>query len=173
MTYLMGKEVQALGDGAIIFDETVAADTITFSYYCNKIHIGLPYTTTIDPMNPNIGSQQGTSRGKKQKISRATLCFYETFGCKVGSNNKKLYNVGYGYSIAPGTLGVFGYSLSPGNTYLIPFGTGTAPTLFTGDITVDIDGGWDDEATITIVHDLPLPFTLKAIIPRLSVADGG
>lgn len=141
--HLENKDVVALGDGAIIVEDTVSGGVLSFPYYCNLIHVGLSFVTTIEPMNPNIGSQQGTSRGKKQKINKATLCFYETFGCKIGKDSSHLYEV--------------------------PFGTGVKPTLFTGDKTIDLDGNWDDEATLCIVHDRPLPFTLKAIIPRLSV----
>ena len=143
LSHLEGKDVVALGDGAFIFEGIVASGSLQFDYYCNLIHVGLPFTTTIKPMNPNIGSQQSTTRGKKQKINKATLCFYETVGCKIGMDEDHLYEV--------------------------PFGTGIQPSLFTGDKTIDLAGNWDDQATLCIAHDNPLPFTLKAIIPRLNV----
>jgi hypothetical protein len=43
--------------------------------------------------------------------------------------------------------------------------------MFTGDVTVDFPGDWDDYASVIIVHDQPLPFTLKGIIPRVTVND--
>lgn len=43
--------------------------------------------------------------------------------------------------------------------------------MFTGDVTVDFPGDWEDNSSIVIVHDQPLPFTLKGIIPRVTVND--
>ena len=47
----------------------------------------------------------------------------------------------------------------------------TALSLFTGDKTAEFNGGYDDDATITIIQDLPLPMTILAIFPTLSVFD--
>jgi hypothetical protein len=148
MSYLMGEQVVALGDGAIIYQGTVTSDTVVFNYYCNLITIGMPFTTTIEPMNPNIASQQGTSRGKKQKINRVTLSLYETAGdVKYGRDDCHLDT--------------------------LSLGKGDQPKLITADFSRDLRGEWADEATLCIVHDTPFPFILKAVIPRLSVAEEG
>ncbi len=141
-SYLEGKTLDILVDGAVHNQVEVVSGAITLDRYGNKIHFGLPYTTIIEPMKLNAGGQ-GTSRGKKQKINRATLCFHETVGGKYGRDQNHLFD--------------------------IPFGTGVAPVLHTEDVMVDFEGDWSDEATISIVHDQPLPMTLKAIIPRVSV----
>lgn len=144
LTHLAEQTVVVIGDGAIVYQGLVAAngDVPSFSFYVNIVTIGLPFVSTIEPMNPILNSQQNTSRGAKQKIRRATFCFYETTECKFGLKSTKLYEIP-------------------------EFDTGGAPALFTGDITKDLPGEWADEATICIVHDTPFPFTLKAIIPRL------
>jgi hypothetical protein len=148
MTYLMGEEVVAVGDGALIYQGTVTADMVSFPYYSNIIIIGLPYTTTIEPMNPILAAGGSVSRGKKQKINRVTLCLYETAG-----------NVQYGRDT--------------GHLFKLPLGNGGDPQLVTDDFTKDLAGDWDDKASISIVHSDPLPFTLKAVIPRLSIAEEG
>jgi hypothetical protein len=101
-------------------------------------------------MNPVIASQQGTSKGKKQKFSRATFSLYESIGGQYGTDAGHLYDMNYGSNAQ-----------------------GNPPTLFTGNITRDLDGEWGDEDTILIVHSDPYPFTLRAVVPRLSVAEEG
>jgi len=143
LNHLEAKSVSILVDGAAHPNETVASGAITLDYYGNRIHIGLPYTSTLEPMKIHAGSQLGTSRGKKQKINRLTALFYETVGGKTGPDSD--------------------------NLKIIPFGTGVQPELFTGDIDVEFNSGWDNSATITIVQDQPLPITVLGIVPSFQV----
>jgi hypothetical protein len=143
LDHLEGEDVAILVDGAVHPNETVTAGAITLDYYGNKIHIGLPYTSTLEPMKIHAGSQQGTSRGKRQKINRLTALFYETVGGKAGPDSDNLKS--------------------------IPFGTGVQPELFTGDVDVEFNSGWDNEATVTIVQDQPLPMTVIGLVPHVSV----
>jgi hypothetical protein len=99
----------------------------------------------VEPTNPNAGSNQGSARGKKQKINRMTLCFHETVGCRYGINQTRLTD------------------LMKGSEKFLP------GVLFSGDKVVDVEGDWDDQATMSIVHDFPTPFLLKAIIPHVSI----
>lgn len=154
MSYLLGKTVVAIGDNQVIFTGPVASDTVNFGYYANFITIGIPYQTTIQPMNPVIGSPQTTSKGKKQKFNRATLSMYECVGGKVGTSAKHLHAIDYAQGDPP---------LRPGN----------ATRLYTGNVTNDLDANWGDEDTIVIVHADPFPFTLRSVTPRLSVAEEG
>jgi hypothetical protein len=151
MEYLQGETVVAVGDEQQIFSGPVpAGGTVVFPSYANAVTIGLSYTTTIQPMNPVIGSAQATSKGKKQKFSRATLSLYESIGGQVGMDSAHLYDIEYGES-----------------------SIGDPTAMFTGNITRDLDGDWSQEDTILIVHSDPFPFTLRSVTPRLSVAEEG
>lgn len=150
MSYLLGQTVIVVGDNQVIFNGPVTADTVVFGSYANMVTIGLPFATTIQPLNPIIGTQQATSKGKKQKFSRVTLSLYESIGGMVGTDSTHLHSMNYGAS-------------SKGNP----------AALFTGNITRDLDGDWTDEDTILIVHSDPYPFTLRSVTPRLSVAEEG
>jgi hypothetical protein len=123
---------------------------VDFPSYANLVTIGLPYTTTIEPMNPILGNQQNTTKGKKQKFSRATASLYQSIGGLAGTDDNHLHVIPY-----------------RNNTQ------GNSPTLFTGDITFDLDGEWADHDTILIVHGEPFPFCLRSVAPRLSVAEEG
>ena len=83
MSYLIGNTVTAVGDEALILPPTVVtSDTLTFPYYCNQITVGIPYTVTVQPTNPVISGQATTTRGMKQKLSRATVSLYQSMGVR-------------------------------------------------------------------------------------------
>lgn len=145
LSHLEAKEVAILVDGAVHSKKTITGGAITLSYYGNKVHIGLPYSTIIEPMKLHAGSQLGTARGKKQKVYKATVMFYETVGAKIGQDRNDLKT--------------------------IPFGTGIQPELFTGDIDTEFDGDWGNNATISIVQEDPLPMTILGIVPHVTVAE--
>jgi hypothetical protein len=150
MSYLLGQTVVVVGDEQVIYSGIVTADAVDFGSYANAVTIGLPYKTTIQPMNPILGDQKQTSKGKKQKFSRVTLSMFESVGGMVGTDSKHLHAINYGQSAQ-----------------------GNPATLFTGNKTFDLDSDWTDEDTILIVHGDPYPFTLRSVTPRLSVAEEG
>jgi|WetSurMetagenome_2_1015567.scaffolds.fasta_scaffold225275_2 hypothetical protein len=153
--YVDGKGIQALGDGKFVYEGTVTDGSVTLPWYANKIHVGLPFTTKIKPVNPTPSFNQGVVRGKKQKINRVTLCFQESVRCQVGIDESHLFDINY---YEPGTD-----ALRPAPPYF------EAGVLKTGDMTVDLQGEWLDKATLAIVHDQPLPLTVKAVIPHISI----
>ena len=155
MSYLMGQNVTAVGDEQVIFTGQVTEDAVVFGSYANQITIGLPYSTTIEPMNPVLGDQKNTSKSKRQKFTRVNLSLYESVGGMVGTDSDHLYDIDY----TQGTPN----PLPPGNP----------ATLFTGNVLNDLDAEWTDEGTIHIVHNDPFPFTLRSVTPRLSVAEEG
>jgi hypothetical protein len=155
MSYLMGQNVVAVGDEQVIFTGIVTADTVVFGSYANLITIGLPYTSTIEPMNPVLGDLKQTSKSKRQKFTRVNLSIYESVGGMVGTDANHLYRIDY----TQGTPN--------------PLPPGSPATLFTGNVINDLDAEWTDEGTIHIVHSDPFHFTLRSVTPRLSVAEEG
>ncbi len=143
LDHLENETVDILIDGAVHPQKIVTSGSITLDWYGNLIHVGLPCEAIVEPMKLNAGSLLGTARGKKQKINRLTVAFYETAGAKAGPDQNDLK--------------------------IIPFGTGVQPELFTGDKDFEFHGDWQNEATISIVQDQPLPMTVLAIIPRVTV----
>jgi hypothetical protein len=146
LSYLMGETVSGNIDGAAVTPFVVTADTQDLGFFGHVVNIGLPYISTIIPMKLHHLSRQGTSRGKKQKMSRVTLCFYETVGCKCGPNQDSLEPI----------------------LEEIPMGMATQPAMFTGDVQYDFPGDWDDTTDLVIVHDQPLPFTITGFVPRFN-----
>jgi hypothetical protein len=152
--YPDGTEVRVVGDGVNEFNGPCAGGAITAPFSADVLIAGLPYKVIIEPNNPAAGSQQGSVRGKKQKINRVTLCFYESIGAEAGNNQSHLQNIPI---MAPGTQSVVPH-----------FETGV---LYSHDLIVDLNGDWLDDATISIVNDNGMPFTLKAVIPHITVEE--
>jgi hypothetical protein len=151
LQYIQGQCAVAVGDGAKIWEGTIpSSGIVNFPYYANLVTIGLKIKTIVEPMNPIIGNQQQTSKGKRQKISRATFSLFQSIGGKYGTDQQHLHSLNYGQG-----------------------SVGSQPQLFTGNITRDLDGDWGDEDCISIVHEDPFPFTLRAVVPRLDVSEAG
>ena len=149
LTYLMGKEVVAIGDGAKIYEGTVATDGITFPYYANLITVGLPYTMIVQPTNPILSNQQASSMGERQKINEISISVYESLGGKYGSslNDNDLYDIIYGEE-----------------------SIGDTPVLTDREvIPLNFEGDWGYESEIYIVHDEPFPFTLRSFNMKMTV----
>lgn len=123
----------------------VASGAATLTYYANVITVGLPYNYNLQPMKIEPGSPEGTSRGRKKKIYAISCAFYQSAGAKWGPDADNLTDV--------------------------PFGTGDAPTLFTGDKEADFAADYDTSASIYIRGQSPLPCTILSIAPKMVILD--
>ena len=146
LSYLMGQQVVATGDGAVILEPTtVTSDAMTFPYFFNLITIGIPYQMTVQPTDPVMNTGTTTTRGMKQKINRVTLSLYQSMGGQYGDDPNHMYDIVYD----PGTRG-------------------KTPQMNTAEITRDNDGDWGDYTTFYVTQDDPLPFTLLGMVMRMS-----
>ena len=147
LSYLLGQEVVATGDGALILSPTVVtSDTMTFDYYYNLLTIGIPYEMILRPTNPTLSTQSSTTGGMPQKLSRVTISLYQSMGGQYGTDLDHMYDITYG----TGTMG-------------------QVPQMSTAEFTRDMDADWSEESTFYITHDDPLPFTVRGLVMRMSV----
>lgn len=146
MNYLLGQQVTAVGDEALILEPTlVTSDVITFPYYSNFITIGIPYGVELQPTNPVLSSQASTTRGMPQKLNRVTLSLYQSMGGQYGTDPAHMYDITYG----PGA------QMQP-------------PAMSSLEVTRDIDADWDDQSTFFIRQNQPFPFTVRGLVLRMS-----
>lgn len=143
LSHLEGETVSILADGAVVPDKVVSSGSIILDWYGNKIHAGLPYDSIIKPMRIEIGSGDGTSYGKKKRITELVVSFYESWGAKWGD--------------------------SESNLTVVPFGLGDIPALYTGDKEYSMSGDYTTQADIVIVQDMPLPCTILSIVPKVGL----
>ncbi|MDD2657195.1 MAG: ubiquitin-activating E1 FCCH domain-containing protein [Candidatus Pacebacteria bacterium] len=120
--------------------------SISLTHYANVVTAGLPYNYNLQPMKIEPGIPEGTSRGRKKKIISLSAAFHESAGVKWGPDADHLTDV--------------------------PFGTGGAPVLFTGDKETDFDGDYETDASIYIQGSSPLPCTVLSITPNMETTGG-
>lgn len=139
LAHLEGKTVDCVADGVVMPQQVVSGGQITLPRAANTVEIGLPFTTKIQTLTPELASQTGTAQGNNMRISEVTLRFLDTIGCKV--NGKVVSFRQFGPAILDSPL-----------------------QPFTGDHRIE-NLGWErGEATLEITQDQPLPFHLLAVI---------
>lgn len=152
LDHLEGEEVAILADGAVQDNKTVASGQITLDTAASKVQVGLPYTATLQPLDLQGGSVEGTSAGKNKRIHGATVYFHKTAeGVYIGQDANNLEEI------------VF---REPSDD------VGEPVPLFTGSKdNFNFMGDWLTEATLMIKHSQPSPCTVLAIMPRFRTED--
>ena len=145
LDHLIGETVAVLADGAVQANRVVnASGQITLDYAASKVHAGLPYTCDVVTMPIPLLTQDGGLAAHKFRIVNLALRFYNTYGCKVSSDGATF------------------------NTVHFPL-VDNAIKLYTGDHVINFPGGFDRYGLIHIRQDIPLPFTLLAIMPEIQI----
>jgi hypothetical protein len=151
LDHLEGQTVSILANGATHPDKTISSGSITLDRSSTDVKVGLAYTSLLQTMRLNAGSQNGTSQGKTKRIYDITVRMFETIGVEVG----------------PDLL----------NMERIPFRSssdlmdeGIPP--FTGDKEVEFRGNYETDGFIFVRQSQPLPFTILSLYPRLTTNDG-
>lgn len=147
LAHLEGRNVVALADGNVIGGLTVTGGSVTLPRPASKVHIGLPYTATIENLPPAIQFEDvGASRGRPHSVSMIRVQVEKTRGIKVvtddGRENELIQSkVDFARPI--------------------PLGTGMY------DLTVPAQ--WNRDGTVTLRQDYPLPMTVLGISVELSI----
>jgi len=151
LTHLEGQTVSILADGATHPTKTVSSGAIGLDRAAKKVKVGLAYTSLLQTMRIDAGSQNGTSQGKTKRIYEITLRLFETVGVEVGPDLNNLERI-------------------PFRTSADPMNEGIPP--FTGDKEVEFRGNYDTDGFIFVRQTQPLPLTILSLYPRLVTNDG-
>jgi hypothetical protein len=151
LDHLNGQTVRVIANGATHPDKTVSSGSITLDRTTTAAKVGLAYTSTLQTMRLDVGSQDGTSQGKTKRIFDVTLRFYETVGAKVGPDLNNLEEIPFRSSAASMDVAV---------------------PLFTGDKKIEFRGNFETDGYLFVVQDQALPMTLLSLYPRLITNDG-
>lgn len=149
LDHLEGETVEVMADGAATPQKTVSSGSITLSNAATKVHVGLPYTSTLRTQTPVGGNRRGSSQGRIARIHEVALRFLETNGGKAGYNVNNLTEVLF----------------NEGQVL------GEGPDLFTGTKVVKVNSGNQVDPTVTVQSSSSLPLTLCAITADLSVSE--
>jgi len=98
-------------------------------------------------MRMDINLASGSTYGSIKKISEIVFSFHDTLNAQYGTSESNLKDIDWTDPKLKNTSKIEG--------------------LFTGDITVALDGGFDTDDIFIISQSDPLPCTVRAIIPRV------
>jgi len=144
LSHLEGQTVHILGDGAVHPPQVVTGGAVALQKAASVIEVGLPYTTTMQTVRPELSLADGPSQGRRRRLAKPWALLIDTLG---------------------GTLQ--GEEL-PFRSSADPMDQ--PPALFTGTKIVP-DTGWDRDGFITFVQTQPLPAEVLALGAILTVED--
>ena len=151
LDHLEGQTVSILADGATHPDKTVSSGSVTLDRSAINVKVGLAYTSLLQTMRLNAGSQNGTSQGKTKRIYDITVRMFETIGVEVGPDLSNMERI-------------------PFRSSADLMDEGIPP--FTGDKEVEFRGNYETDGFIYVRQTQPLPFTILSLYPRLTTNDG-
>lgn len=139
LTWLEGRVVTAVADGAVISGLAVTGGKLTLPISANEVWVGLPYTSQLKTLPATLQLSDGSlARGRIKNVNRVALRVYRTSGLEVGPDESNVVPV------KPRTLENYG----------------KPPELKSGEVDVTPLGHWQNDGTVVIRQSEPLPFTL-------------
>ena len=151
LDHLEGQTVAILANGSTHPRKTVTSGSITLERSSTKVKVGLPYTSILQTMRLDAGSQDGTSQAKTKRIFDITLRIYESIGIEVGPDLNNMERIPFRSSA---TL------------------MDQAIPVFTGDKEIEFRGNYETDGYVYVRQDQPLPLTILSLYPRLVTNDG-
>ena len=151
LDHLEGQVVSVLADGSTHPNRTVSGGSITLSRSSTKVKVGLPYTSILQTMRLDAGSQNGTSQAKTKRIFNISIRLYESIGVEVGPNLSNMEEIPFRSSANP---------------------MDQAIPVFTGDKEVEFRGNYETDGFIFVRQTQPLPLTVLSLYPELITNDG-
>jgi hypothetical protein len=149
LDHLEGETVSILADGDVFPDQVVTGGELTLpdGATATVAHIGLPFTTIIQPMRLDVDPLAGASQGQVKQIREVVIRLNNSLGLTYGD-------------------GVRDYGLSFRATQ---DEMDSSPPLFTGDKVVEFDGDFDYDTPLIIQQTQPLPLCLLAIFVKYQI----
>ena len=152
LSHLEGCAVSVLADGAPEMSHTVQDGKITLLYPAKTVTVGLGYTSVLCPMPAEADMQTGSSLGKRRAYGKCVLRLHRSVGGSYAdSRNGDLFRT---------------EAWQERTFYDLPFLPdvyGQACRPFSGDMEITLPSGQDNDTTIWIKQDSPMPFRLVAV----------
>ncbi|MDO5531064.1 hypothetical protein [Sutterella sp.] len=150
LTWLEGRTVSILADGAVLPQQTVTDGTITLEVPASVVHVGLPYTTEVKSL-PTVLQKEGYGMGEPKNVSEVAIRLYESSGIWVGYSDSTLKK----YDAETERFAEYAQRTTEQ--------PGTAPARVTGEIRIKPPVRWSDGGQICLKQDDPLPLEISSI----------
>ncbi len=148
LSFLEGKTVSILADGAVHPQRMVVGGAITLDNEASKVHIGLPYASDIKTLPVALGLQDGSfGQGRFKNVNKVWLRVYRSSGIFVGPDFDKLTEA------KQRTTEVYG----------------APPALKSEEIPVMVTPSWDDSGQVAVRQSDPLPLTIVSLSMELAI----
>ena len=142
LEHLEGKTVGILGDGANQPTRIVTGGSVNLQEPAKIVLAGLPYISTVKPMNLNIPNQD-TMQGRKIRIHKMVVRLYKSLACKFSSDDVVWDEVFF----------------RDRDDHM-----DDSPSVVTGDREVATGANFSTQQAISIRQDRPLPLCVLAEI---------
>lgn len=150
LTWLEGKVVNILADGAVHPQRTVTSGSITLDYEASKIHIGLPIVSDIKTLPLAFEGAQAAGQGTLKNVNKVHMRVYQSSGIQAGPSFSRL-------------------TTYPTRSVDDPYGS--PPALRTGELSMAIGPSWNTDGGVCVRQTEPLPLTILSM--TMEVATGG
>jgi hypothetical protein len=149
LEHLEGKTVAILADGATHPTRVVVNGAITLDHEASKVHVGLPFFSTMKTLPVVMENIAGYGAGRPKNVNKAWLRCYRSSGVWIGPNEQKLVE----------------YKQRTTEPY------GEAPVAVSGEVEIMASPSWGESGQMLVVQRDPLPLTLLSI--AIEIAVGG
>ena len=149
LTWLEGKTVSILTDGAVHPQRTVTSGTVTLEQPGTIIHIGLPYESDLQSLPMAMQIDGAFGQGRVKNVNKVTMRVYRSSGIFIGPNEDNLIEAKQRTSE--------------------PYGS--PPSLKTQEIDINLTPDWTDGGQVFVRQQDPLPLTIINL--SFEVAIGG
>ena len=146
LSYLNGKTVGVLADGAVQPNAVVSGGQITLAKAASKVLVGLPFVSTIQPMKLDFQLRDGATRGRRKRLNRATVSLYKSLGGEASTN---------------GTEWLWLYPRDFNDAM------DSSPPVFTGESEVVVAGDYSFDGDFLLRQTQPYPLTVRALVIRV------
>jgi hypothetical protein len=147
LSHLEGLTVSVFADGAVQPPRVVTGGQITLQAPAKTILVGLPYFSTLKPMNVDIPMQTGTAQGKIGRIHKLNVRFFKSLCAQFSSDDENWDEI---YFRQPDDL------------------MDESPSVFTGDHEVATGANYRTMVQMSVRQTLPFP---QAIIAMTVLVD--
>lgn len=150
--HLEGKQVSVLADGSVLTPQTVVGGQITIPRNAYRTLIGLPFTTRVTMLSPEVGTGTGTAQGNSMRTSEISIRFLNTLGASVFDGDGGLVGELSFRQLGAAVLD-------------------QVPALFTGIKRIEKLGWERGRDELTIVQNQPLPMHVLSVMRKFQIND--
>lgn len=149
LTWLEGKTVSILADGAVHPQRVVTNGAVTLDNPASIVHIGLPITADARTLPLAAQIDAGYGQGRVKNVNKVWMRVVRSSGVFAGPSVDKLTQ----------------YKQRTTEPY------GSPPSLRTDEIEMDVRPDWGNDASIIVRQSDPLPITITSMTMEAVIAN--